>query len=305
MAKITVVGSSNVDLIMKMPRLPRLGETVTNGEFVQVYGGKGANQAVAAARARGAVTFVNAVGDDAYTDRMVDNYRADGIDTTYVYQEEGIASGHALVMIGGDGNNYLSVAPGANYRLTPERVTAARTAIEGADMLVVQNEIPLPSISRAMELAHAAGVPILYNFAPAIDFPAELMRYGPIIVANETEATSLTDIPVNDRPSAERAARRLLELGCPVAVVTLGEGGSLLADSGGVHVQEAFPVKAIDATAAGDVYCGSLAVALSEGKSVTEALRFASAAAALAVTVLGAQPSAPTREAIQEFLAGR
>jgi ribokinase len=303
MAKITVVGSSNVDLLMKMSRLPELGETITDGEFVQVYGGKGANQAVGAARAGAAVTFVNAVGDDAYTERMVANYEDDGIDTSHIFHETGIASGHALIMIGEAGNNYLAVAPGANYCLTPERVDEARAAIEGADMLVLQNEIPVESTERAMQIAHTAGVPILFNYAPASTFPRRQLDYRPILVVNETEARSVTGREVTDRASAEKVAPQLVEMGCRMAIITLGAGGSVAATADGLHFQPAFPVEAVDTTAAGDVFCGSLAVALSEGQVLPAALRFASAAAALAVTVLGAQPSAPTREAIEELLA--
>ncbi len=305
MAKITVVGSSNVDLIMKMSRLPELGETVTDGEFVQVYGGKGANQAVGAARAGGEVVFVNAVGDDAYTEQMVKNYVADGIDTRYITHESGIPSGHALVMIGAAGTNYLSVAPGANHALTPASIDDAAAAIRSADMLVLQNEIPMPATARAMEIAHGAGVAILWNFAPAMPFPEEMLNYAPILVANETEAKFLTETTVTDRASAGVAARKLLDRGASAAIITLGASGSLVVTANEEHFTEAFRVEAVDTTAAGDVFCGSLAVARSEGRTWPVALRFATAAAALSVMVLGAQPSAPQRAAIEGFLARR
>lgn len=302
---IVVIGSSNVDLIMKMARLPRVGETVTDAEFVQVYGGKGANQAVGAARAGGEVAFVNCVGDDAYTAQMVRNFEADGIDTRYVFHETGIASGHALVMIGEAGANYLSVAPGSNYRLTPDRVDAARELVAGASAVVLQNEIPLESNARALALAAEASVPVLWNVAPAVDVPPELFRVPTLtLVANETEAEFLTGRPVADRAGAEAALADLLALGCGRAVVTLGARGSLARERGGpTVVVDAFDVEAVDTTAAGDVYCGGLAVALGEGMPLPAALRFASAAAALSVQTLGAQPSAPRREAIDALLA--
>ncbi len=301
---IVVVGSSNVDLIMKVPRLPAFGETVTDGTFAQVFGGKGANQAVGAARAGGRVTLVNCIGDDAYAEQMVEGFEGDGIDCSHVYRETGIASGHALIMVGASGGNYLTVAPGANYRLTPERVDAAAEVIRSAAVLVVQNEIPVETTARAMEIAHAAGVRILWNFAPAAEFPRELLAYAPGLIVNETEAATVTGMVSVTRDNAEEVARRMVEMGCSLAVVTLGEAGAVALAKGSdeaVHVK-AFKVDAVDTTAAGDVFCGTLAVALSEDKGLAEALRFASAAAAHSVTVFGAQPSAPTRGEIEVML---
>ncbi len=300
---IVVVGSSNVDLIMKVARLPSLGETVTDGTFAQVFGGKGANQAVGAARAGGRVTFVNCIGDDAYADKMAAGFAADGIDCTYVYRERGIASGHALVMVGAAGGNYLTVAPGANYRLTPARVDEAAAAIRGAAVLLVQNEIPVEATARAMAIAHAAGVRILWNFAPAAEFPRELLAYAPGLVVNEVEAAAVTGVPAVDGASAAGACARMIEMGCSLAVVTLGAAGAVALARGATEATSvaAFAVEAIDSTAAGDVFCGTLALALSEGQPLEEALRFASAAAAHSVTVFGAQPSAPTREEIEKI----
>ncbi len=303
---IVVVGSSNVDLIMKVPRLPALGETVTDGTFAQVFGGKGANQAVGAARAGGRVTFVNCIGDDAYAERMVEGFTGDKIDCTYVYRETGIASGHALVMVGAAGGNYLTVAPGANYRLTPERVDAAAGVIRGAAVLLVQNEIPLATTARAMAIAHAAGVRILWNFAPSAEFPRHLLDYAPGLIVNEVEAAAVTGVAQVGRENAAEVARRMVEMGCSLAVVTLGEAGAVALARGteeAVYVP-AFSVEAVDTTAAGDVFCGTLAVALSEDHPLAESLRFASAAAAHSVTVFGAQPSAPTREAVEAILGG-
>jgi len=304
---IIVIGSSNVDFIMKMDHLPARDETVTDAEFMQTFGGKGANQAVAAARAGGNVIFVNCVGDDPNAERMVTGFRESGMCTDYIYRETGVASGAALVMIGEGGHNYLSVAPGANARLTPERVEAVRHVIAGAAYVLMQAEIPLESIERALEIAAEAGVPVVWNTAPVKPFDVAQLTKVSIVVVNEPEATALTGIRVMDRASAEAAALRLREMGAGTAIVTLGEGGSVFAtrDAPGVAHVPAFPVKAIDTTAAGDTYCGCLVVALAEGKALPEALRFASAAGALCVQRLGAQPSEPWRQEIEAFLVER
>ena len=233
---------------------------------------------------------------------MVQNFQDDGIDTDLVFHETGIPSGHALVMIGNDGHNYLSVAPGSNYRLTPPRVDEAAGRIKAAAMVVLQNEIPMESNARALEIAHTAGVPVLWNFAPALDYPARLFDYRPMVVANEVEARFLTGITVTDRESATDAAGALLNKGASLAIVTLGSAGAVTRNAEESVFTPAFKVQAVDTTAAGDVFCGSLAVALTEGRALADAVRFASAAAALSVQVLGAQPSAPLRAAIDELL---
>lgn len=303
--KIVVVGSSNVDLIMKMERLPEKGETITDADFVQTFGGKGANQAVGAARAGGEVILVNCVGDDAYTPQMVENLVRDGIDTQYVFHERDIASGHALIMIGEAGNNYLSVAPGANYRLTPARVDAARAALEQAAIIVMQYEIPADTVQHVMTLAEEKAIPVLWNFAPARDFELSYLSKVNILVVNESEAEFLSGKSVHSVADAERVAPLMAERGVSHVILTLGEKGAYcLGSNEGFHVP-AFSVDTVDTTAAGDVFCGALAVAWVEQRSLREAVRFASAAAALAVTKLGAQPSVPTREAIDRFLSKR
>jgi ribokinase len=305
---IVVIGSSNIDFIMKMDHLPARDETVTEAEFMQTFGGKGANQAVAAGRAGGEVVFVNCVGDDPYVEPMVAGFEASGVNTDHLCYETGVSSGTALVMIGEGGHNYLSVAPGANNRLTPARIEAQRDLIAGAGYVLMQFEIPAETILRALEIAGEAGVPVVWNYAPARPFdPAHLDKVA-IVVVNEPEAAELTGIPVTGRDSAHAAARALLDLGAATAIVTLGEDGSMVASAsapeGVVHVP-AFPVEPVDTTAAGDTYCGCLCVALAEGKGLVEAVRFASAAAALCVQKLGAQPSTPWREEIDAFLAAQ
>jgi ribokinase len=303
---IVVIGSSNVDFIMKMDHLPARNETVTNATFMQTFGGKGANQAVAAGRAGGHVIFVNCVGDDPYAEEMVADFEASGVRTDHIIHEQGVASGSALVMIGEGGHNYISVAPGANARLTPNRVEALRNLIAGAAYVLMQYEIPRETIERALELAADEDVPVVWNYAPANPFDVAYLNNVEIVVVNEPEASALSGLEVTDVESAEAAAVELRELGVSTAIITLGEAGSVIATREGdiTHVP-AFPVEAVDTTAAGDTYCGCLVVALAEGKNLTEAVRFASAAAALCVQKLGAQPSTPWREDIDAFLAER
>jgi ribokinase len=305
---IVIIGSSNVDFIMKMDHLPARDETVTDAEFMQTFGGKGANQAVAAGRAGGDVVFVNCVGDDPYAERMVAGFEASGVRIDHVYRETGVSSGTALVMIGEGGHNYLSVAPGANRRLTPARVAAQRDLIAGAAYVLMQFEIPTATIERALDIAAEAGVPVVWNYAPAKPFDVGRLDQVEILVVNEPEAAALIGDAVLDRAAARTAAVRLRQMGVGTAIVTLGEAGSVIAaddvPDGVVHVP-AYPVEAVDTTAAGDTYCGCLVVALAEGRSLVDAVRFASAAAALCVQKLGAQPSTPWREEIDAFLAQR
>jgi ribokinase len=300
--KIVVIGSSNVDLIMKMDRLPEKGETVTDAVFMQVYGGKGANQAVAAARAGGNVAFVNCVGEDAYTPQMVQNYKNDGIDTSFVFNEQGIASGHALIMIGGNGENVISVAPGANYSLTPQRIDEAHPVIDEAAMIVMQYEIPEETIKYVIDLANRKKITVMWNCAPARAFDASYIPKINILVLNEVEAGFLAGMPVENQKDAEKAADILIAKGVEKVIITLGSQGAFVVTKNEKVSVPSYKVEAVDTTAAGDTFCGSFAVALVEGKSLKEALQFASAAAAISVTRMGAQPSAPTRAEIDGFL---
>lgn len=300
--KIVVIGSSNVDLIMKMDRLPEKGETVTDAVFMQVYGGKGANQAVAAARAGGNVAFVSCVGKDAYTPQMIQNYKNDKIDTQFVFHENGIASGHALIMIGGDGDNCISVAPEANYKLLPAKIDQAFAVFDEAAIIVMQYEIPEETIKYVIDLANKNNIPVLWNVAPARAFDFSYIPKVNILVLNEVEAGFLAEMPVENESDAEIAANILVGKGVEKVIITLGSQGAFVVTKNEKVSVPAFKVEAVDTTAAGDTFCGSFAVALVERKSLKESLRFASAAAAISVTRMGAQPSAPTRKQINEFL---
>jgi ribokinase len=302
---VVVVGSSNVDLLMKMPRLPKVGETVTDCVFAQVLGGKGANQAVGAARAGGAVVFVACVGDDGYGGQVVESLRQDGIDTRFVSREPGVASGTALIMVGGEGHNYLAVAPGANYRLTPAHVDRAREAIAGAAIVISQCEILPETLDRVIALGAELGKPVMLNLAPARPVSAASLARLAYLSVNETEAEFLTGLKVASERDVETAAEALLAKGPKTVVLTLGARGAYVAGNGRSTLVPGFAVAAVDTTAAGDVHCGALAVALVEGRPLLEAARFANAAAALSVTKLGAQPSAPNRQDIEALLSKR
>ncbi len=300
--RVAVVGSSNIDLVMKMPRLPRVGETVTDATFVQAFGGKGANQAVGAARAGGAVSVVGCVGDDADGAQVRGNLEADGIDTRFVFSEPGVASGTALILVGAAGENYISVAPGANGRLTPARVDSAREAIDAAAVVITQCEIPPETLEHVVALAASLGKPVLLNLAPARPLGADTLSRLSILAVNETEAEFLTGLVVAGDRDVVEAADALRARGPKTVVLTLGARGAYVAAEGVRALVPGFAVDAVDTTAAGDVHCGALAVALVEGRPLVEAARVAHAAAALSVTRLGAQPSAPRRAEIEALL---
>lgn len=303
--RIVVVGSSNVDLIMKMDHLPQRGESVTDAVFMQTFGGKGANQAVAAAKAGGEVSFINCVGDDSYGSQVIANMRQAGVDADLVFVAQGAATGTALIMIDGAGDNYLSVAPGANYRLTPAHVRQAETLIGGSALVMLQYEISLETLLDTIDLAHASGKPIMFNVAPARAFPDVYFPKIDYLVVNEPEAAFLSGMAVESKAQAWQAAEALLAKGPGMVILTLGAQGSLAFSKNYRMEVPAFAVEAVDTTAAGDVFCGSLAVALVEGQSIEQGLRFASAASAIAVTRMGAQPSIPSRVEIDAFLNAR
>lgn len=302
--RIVVVGSSNTDMIIKLERIPLPGETILGGEFVTAAGGKGANQAVAAARAGGQVTFVARVGRDMFGEQAVAGFVRDGIDVQYISRDETAPSGVALIFVAKDGENSIAVASGANGKLSPAAVSPAQAALAGASSVVMQLETPLETVQATAEAAARLGVPVILNPAPARPLPDALLRQVSILTPNETEAELLTGIPVADEVSAARAADALLERGVGTVVITLGARGALVAGGGLRELVPGFPVQAVDTTAAGDVFNGALAVALGEGRPLLQAVRFAHAAAAISVTRLGAQPSAPGRAEIEAMLSG-
>jgi ribokinase len=300
--KILVIGSSNTDMIVKVPRLPRAGETLLGGEFLTAAGGKGANQAVSAARAGGDVTFIARVGEDMFGQRAIAGFERDGLHVKHVLRDPDQPSGVALILVAADGQNSIAVAPGANAKLSPADVKRAAAAFNGARALVLQLETPLETVSAAAELAAARGVKVILNPAPARKLPATLLRRVSILTPNEGEAETLTGVAVRDACSAAQAAARLLRRGVASVILTLGARGAFVASGNTRQLVPGFKVKAVDTTAAGDVFNGALAVALGEDRPLLDAVRFANAAAAISVTRFGAQPSAPARVEVESFL---
>jgi len=299
---ILVVGSSNTDMIIKLDRIPKPGETILGGEFVTAAGGKGANQAVGAARAGGAVTFIARVGRDMFGDQAVAGFVKDRINVNYVFRDKTAPSGVALIFVAKDGENSIAVASGANGQLTPADVKKARPAFARARVLVMQLETPLDTVQAAADLAVKAGVRVILNPAPARPLPDKLLRCVSILTPNETEAELLTGIRVETDASAARAADQLMGRGVQTVILTLGARGAFVATAERKQLVAGFKVKPVDTTAAGDVFNGALAVGLAEGRPLVEAVRFANAAGALSVTKLGAQPSAPRRAEIETLL---
>ena len=301
--RILVVGSSNTDMIIKLDRIPQPGETILGGELVIAAGGKGANQAVAVARAGGDVTFIARVGEDLFGEKAVDGFVQDGIQTGYIIRDKTAPSGVAMIFVAKGGENCIAVASGDNGKITPADVKRARPAFTKASALVMQLETPLETIQTAAALAAKAGVPVILNPAPARALPDKLLELVSILTPNETEAKLLTGITVKDDNSAARAAKKLRAKGIAIVIITLGSRGAFVATDSVSQRVPSFPVTAVDTTAAGDVFNGALAVGLGEGVSLLEAVRFANAAAAISVTRLGAQPSAPRRKEIQALCA--
>ncbi len=302
-AKTFIIGSSNIDFVMQTERLPRRGESTIASAFMQVFGGKGANQAVAAARAGAAAYFVTCVGDDPYAAKMVEGYRESGLRTDFVFAEKDIWSGTALIMVDANGDNYLTVAPGANSRLTPERIRSLKAELAGAAWILIQFEIPPQTIGEIITVAAELGVPVAWNFAPAREYDPAWLAGTSLLIANESEAEYLAGGSVTTPGEAKEAAREIQRKGASGVILTLGRAGSWVQNGDeGVHVP-AYEVEAVDSTAAGDVYCGCLVTALAEGRPMADAVGFATAGAALSVQVFGAQPSAPWRREIDAFLA--
>lgn len=300
--KIVVIGSSNTDMIIRVPRIPKPGETILGGRFLSAAGGKGANQAVAAARAGGKVTFIASIGPDTIGELALDGFRKDGIDISQVFRDESEPSGVALIFVGDDGENSIGVAGGANMALSPEKVSNRRHVIEQAGILLMQLETPLPTIETAAEIAAERNIPVILNPAPAQSLPESLLARIFLLTPNESEAELLTGLPVNGADGAPEAAKVLRKRGVANVIITLGAAGSFLSMPGKEILIPGFQVNPVDTTAAGDIFNGALCVAVSEGKDLPDAVRFASAAAAISVTRPGAQPSAPRRHEILELL---
>jgi ribokinase len=305
MARIVVVGSCNADMVIKAPRLPRPGETVTSGTFFRARGGKGANQAVAAARAGGAVAMIGSVGLDTFGDDAIAGLEEDGIDTSHLVRSAATPSGVALIMVDAAAQNLIAVAAGANALLSAADVRACEPTIAAADVLVAQLEIPIVAVAEAIAIAHRHGVRVILNPAPACPLPDDLLGRVAVLTPNASETERLTGISPIDEVTTGRAAGALLGRGVGACVITLGPAGVFVATPARHARIPPWSVTPEDTTGAGDVFSGALAVALGEGKDLVDAARFANAAAAISVTRRGAQPSAPHRDEILSLLEQR
>ena len=295
MRRIAVIGSANTDMVIAGNRIPVPGETVSGGRFMMNPGGKGANQAVAAARIsarRGACVFIAKVGDDLFGRDTARRMKREGIVARLVVDEKE-PSGTALILVDAKGQNVISVALGANGKLSPDDLAPFRGDIETAAALLMQLETPLETVVWAAKAAHGAGVPVILNPAPARKLPRILYPLVDWITPNETEAELLTGVKVVDTASAAKATAALMKRGVGHVVITMGSKGCYSADTDEVYPCR--PVKAVDCVAAGDTFNGGFVVALAEGKSVAEAIEFGQKAAAISVTRVGAQPSVPYR----------
>lgn len=301
---IVVVGSLNMDLVVQVPVIPAPGETVLGDNFATIPGGKGANQAVAAARLGAKVSLIGRVGADAFGEQLLANARAEGINVDHVGVDETAASGIAMITVDAAGQNSIAVASGANYCLTAVHVRRAWEQLEPVDLLVMPLETPLETIETAVSLAKQAGAKVILNPAPARSLPANILAGVDVLVPNEAETAQLTGLLVETQADAQQAARRLLQLGVGHVVLTLGSRGALVLDgeSETFTAVPPYPVTVVDTTAAGDAFVAGLAVALGEGRPLVAAAQFANAVGALAVTKQGAQPGMPRRAEVESLL---
>lgn len=303
MKHIVVVGSINMDIVNRVNKHPLPGETIKGLGTEYMPGGKGANQAVAAARCGGQVTMLGAVGNDSFGPELLQSLASAGVRTDAVKVKAG-TSGLAFIMVDEEGENSIILSEGANGELTKEDVSGAAGLFEDAYAVLLQNEVPWPTTEAAMKAARAAGARVVLNPAPAFELPAEAFSLIDVLILNETEAEVISGLPVGSLEQADLAVAELVQRGIGTVILTLGEKGALLADRAGERLHTAaFPVKPVDTTAAGDTFIGAFASAGARGLALAEALRFAAAAAALTVTRKGAQESIPTQAEVERLLA--
>ena len=299
--KVVVIGSSNIDMVAQVSHLPAPGETVGDANFMQSLGGKGANQAVAAARLGGSVTFVTSLGNDMYADILKKHFKKEGITTDYIIDDVNHPTGTALIFVADSGENCIAVGSGANFSLLPGSITHFSEVIDEADIIVMQAEIPYETIKKIALSAKQKGKKILFNPAPACLIDEELMKAIDILVVNELEAAFISGIEYTGN-NLEEIALSLLQAGARNAVITLGSQGVYMKNDKEIIQLPGYKVNAIDTIAAGDTFCGALAVICAQRKIDRDALSFANAAAAIAVTRSGAQPSIPTLDEVKHFM---
>ncbi len=300
MADIIVVGSINADLVVRAPRFPQPGETLSGEDLQIIPGGKGANQAVAAARQGVSVSMVGRVGNDSFGPDLINNLKQNNVDSLHVQTDMQSATGTAIIVVDANGQNSIVLSPGGNAKVSPADVD--NVSFAGCKLLLLQLEIPVESVLAAAQRAKESGVSVLLNPAPAHPLPDELIALPDFLIPNESELSLLTDQAVNDLPSAERAAKALLARGINNVIITLGAKGALIVNQEITKHIPPFQVDVVDSTAAGDAFIGGFASAVLQGKSMEEAVRYGSACGALATTKFGAQPSLPTREDVERLL---
>ncbi len=299
--KIVVIGCLHTDFTVKVKTIPRIGESVLGKSFKRSPGGKGANQAIAAARLGANVTLIGRVGADVFGKELIKNLRENGIDTKYIIEDSETYTGLALIMVDEDGDNILAVASGADMRIRKEDIDRAEEIIKLSDILLIQLETPLQIVEYAINIAFNEGVKVLLNPAPAQKLSKDLLKKVYVLIPNEKEAELLSNVKIKDLNSSKISAKKLLENGTENIVITLGKNGSIIATKEEtVHIT-GLNVNAIDTTGAGDAFCGALAVALSSGKELKEAVIYANYAGALATTKIGAQEALPTKEELENF----
>ena len=302
MGQVTVVGSFMYDLVATVPRRPKTGETLVGNTFGMFLGGKGANQAIAASRAGSKVTMVGRLGNDSFGKQFLEKFSKEGINTDFVAQDDENGTGVAMPLIDASGDNSIVIIPQANMALTVENINQAQSTIADADVLVMQCEVPMDANQRAAEIAKQNDTLVILNPAPAQLIPEQILKLADIIIPNEIETETLTGLPTKTENEVLVAGRNLLSKGVETVILTLGDRGSLLLNEDGEKLIPAFDVSVVDTTAAGDSFCGVLAASLANGISINLSVEIANAAGALAVTKLGAEPSLPQRDAIDELL---
>ena len=299
MPNILVIGSLNADLVLRTPRFPQPGETISGEDLQVIPGGKGANQAVAAARLGANVSMLGRVGKDSFGDFLLDNLKTNHVDTTLI-QRDDASTGTATIIVDSNGQNSIVLSAGANGKVSSLDVEHA--SFPTFSLLLLQLEIPIPTVLSAAKLAKQNGVRVILNPAPAKQLPDELIALADFIIPNETEVSLLTGMEVNDISSAEKAAKVLLERGAQNVIVTLGNKGALIVNKDTNTQVDTYPVNVVDTTAAGDAFIGGLASKLLDSASLLAAARYGCACGALATTKFGAQPSLPTKEEVEKFI---
>lgn len=303
--QIAVIGSFAIDHIMQISHLPQAGETVGEGRYSRAFGGKGANQALAAQRSGSQVSFVGCVGRDSTGDQAIQAFQQQGIDTQFLLQHSDENTGSAMIFVDQAGENSIAVAPGANFQLLPDHIDGAKECISSSSLILMQLEIPLQTVFYTLEKAKQWQIPVLLNPAPARQLSDAVLQQVEILVVNETEAEILSGMKITDEVSLSDISNYLSKKGPAIVIITLGSGGAFVHSDDLKKLIPAFKVAAVDTTAAGDVFCGALATALMQQQALQQAVSFANAAAALSVTRPGAQPSVPDMQEINTFLNNR